>query len=744
MSAALIRFHFNTGDLLRWLGGDYTHSYMDFDALEVALEPLRHRQPRPGQPPVDIDKALRAWREGTPLSGDFWCMRDDVHRRNLYNNHDRINEHPELILQDIISDEASCFNLVVYRWLYRFIPGLHIALANIVFRKGKSRQIIDPSSPIHPTDSGAVNSQVAKSDTSIVPPVYYSTVFQRTCRHAFRLRATCPNEEILGYVDDITKAFKRVRYHPQYVPLFAWVFQDFLILPVGTIFGSRFSPGWFCLGVEVRAFLAMVSDDIHTSPTCDLAAQVTLPPPTDPSVALAPATCDALNPPLRGTEITAPVLNTFVDDTLSVALAPYMRVNVNSTFKSAFRCYGEPAPVRPAVISDAKFNRESHYRVHGLGIDFNYRSLQVGIPIDKRQHLQLLLLEWSGASSKTWREGQSLCGIIRHIGTILPLGHFCSLRLQQQITVAIRTATARLHYLPAYRRYRAIRTSERSFQPSAAVVEDLNMLHSFIDFEEDSPIWNRPMGLFFPRVPHCILETDMSTGDKSGTKGGLGGTISLFNAMWRLSNADIMSLGIDPLYLRPRGAEFGDDDALLHVNIGEFIAIIINIWLAITLAQHHQLPPGGWIWKAGADNTSALSWMRYASRTRSPVIMALARFLTALITFAPFPLNLQGYHIPGIDNIGPDALSRPHQFPTWESVFEAAPALRPYKAYLVPRKFISVITSVILNRLPSPQMKQQIEQLWTIAPTTFDTSASRSASQTSLSLPARAKRRKRS
>ena len=115
MSTALIRFHFNTGALLRWLGGDYTHSYMDFDALEAALEPLRHRQPRPGQPPVDVDKALRAWREGTPLSGDFWCMRDDVHRRNLYNNHDRINEHPELILQDIVSNEASCFNLVVYR-----------------------------------------------------------------------------------------------------------------------------------------------------------------------------------------------------------------------------------------------------------------------------------------------------------------------------------------------------------------------------------------------------------------------------------------------------------------------------------------------------------------------------------------------------------------------------------------------------------------------------------------------------
>ena len=251
------------------------------------------------------------------------------------------------------------------------------------------------------------------------------------------------------------------------------------------------------------------------------------------------------------------------------------------------------------------------------------------------------------------------------------------------------------------------------------------------------------MGQFFPRDPHLVLETDMSTGDKSGTRGGLGGTIPAASAMWRLSNADITSLGIDPRYLRPLGAEFGDEEATLHVNIGEFIAIIINVWLAISMHRTVPVPPGGWIWHVGADNTSALSWLRYASRTRSPVIMALARFLTALITFAPFPLTLQGFHIRGIDNVGPDALSRPHHFPTWDSVFEAAPELRLFTAYQIPRKLISVLTSVILNKFRSQPMRLLIEELSTTEPATFETSASRSASRTSLSLPSRARRRRR-
>lgn len=745
MSAALLRFNFHSADLIRWLGGDYVHSFIDFDALEAFLQPLRQRPPRPGQPPVDIDRALRAWREGTPLSGDFWCNRDDVYKRNSYNNHDPIHEHHDLILQDIISDEGSSFNLVVYRWIFRFIHGIHLALANIVFRKGKSRQIIDPSSTISPSDTGAVNNQVAKTDTVLVPRVYYNTVFQRTCRHACRLRATCPGQDILGYVDDITKAFKRVRYHPQFTPLFAWVFQEYLILPVGTIFGSRFSPGWFCLGGEIRAFVAMMSEELRDAPLCDLARRVTLPPPPAETDILAEADTDELNPPLSLEEISSPVLNTFVDDSLSMALRPSIHSTINASFLAAFKCYGDPSPRRPPVISESKFEKEAHFRIVGLGITFNYRTLVVSITPEKRRNLLgLLLTEWATASPKSWQQGQSLCGIIRNIGTIIPLGDFLSIRLQQQITMSIRSATTRLRHLPPHLRFKAVPKRRRLFTPSPAVMDDIALLRSLIDLDEDSPTWSQPMGLFYPRVPHCVLETDMSTGDKSGTKGGLGGTISAFQAMWRLSNADIISLGIDPTYLRPRGAEFGDDDALLHVNIGEFITIIINLWLAIVIARRAPTPPGGWIWRAGADNTSALSWMRYASRTRSPVIMSLARFLTGLITFAPFPLNLQGYHIRGILNVGPDALSRPHQYPTWESVFEVAPDLRPFTAYHIPRKLISVLVSVILNRFPSQQMKQQIESLWTIEPTTFDSTASASASRTSLSLPARARRRKRS
>ena len=102
--------------------------------------------------------------------------------------------------------------------------------------------------------------------------------------------------------------------------------------------------------------------------------------------------------------------------------------------------------------------------------------------------------------------------------------------------------------------------------------------------------WERPIGQYVRRVPHLILETDMSTGGRSLNQGGLGGTIRQFTAMWRLSNSDLSVAGLNPDALRLQGAEFADDESHMHVNIGEFIATIINVWLALVPSLSRDEP----------------------------------------------------------------------------------------------------------------------------------------------------------
>ena len=73
-----------------------------------------------------------------------------------------------------------------------------------------------------------------------------------------------------------------------------------------------------------------------------------------------------------------------------------------------------------------------------------------------------------------------------------------------------------------------------------------------------------------------------------------------------------------------------------------------------------------------ADNTSALSWFRYTSRSHRPAVRNLAFLCHCLIVFSQTSdyANFQGKHIPGKTNDKADALSRPELFPTMGSAIK--------------------------------------------------------------------------
>ena len=77
---------------------------------------------------------------------------------------------------------------------------------------------------------------------------------------------------------------------------------------------------------------------------------------------------------------------------------------------------------------------------------------------------------WSDTLPKTWQQGQSLCGTVRSLGPIVPLGVLFSLRLQQQITRSMKAAFGRYRGTPAHLRFRRIPRAEKAFVPSKEVI----------------------------------------------------------------------------------------------------------------------------------------------------------------------------------------------------------------------------------------------------------------------------------
>jgi len=129
----------------------------------------------------------------------------------------------------------------------------------------------------------------------------------------------------------------------------------------------------------------------------------------------------------------------------------------------------------------------------------------------------------------------------------------------------------------------------------------------------------------------------------------------------------------------------------------------------------------GHIFQHDADNTTALSWMKHASRSRQPFQINLAFLLSHLIFIfnQQVPSRHDPNHLAGKNNIRADALSRPQDYPTYEAVFKAFPTLRAIQAYRVPRKLISLINSCLSTTLMKEPPRQEIASLLRIEPSSI-------------------------
>jgi hypothetical protein len=73
MGVALLRFDFLYGNLVRWLGGEYTNAFHDWEEAFKIVDSVRHHPVPPGYPPLDFDRAYRTCTKGVPLAGIFEC-----------------------------------------------------------------------------------------------------------------------------------------------------------------------------------------------------------------------------------------------------------------------------------------------------------------------------------------------------------------------------------------------------------------------------------------------------------------------------------------------------------------------------------------------------------------------------------------------------------------------------------------------------------------------------------------------
>jgi len=167
-------------------------------------------------------------------------------------------------VEKFIKEEDLSYNVVFPHWVWQFIHGIFLNPLTFVLPKYKGNMghiCVDGTNSLDATDDGAPNAQIPKPGTpgrlDENPAIAYSMAFQRFLMWLYNIWLDWPYNDILMLPDDISAAFHQLFYHPQMMPVFASVFEQFLCIPASTIFGSHSSPGYYMLPGELRVSLSL-------------------------------------------------------------------------------------------------------------------------------------------------------------------------------------------------------------------------------------------------------------------------------------------------------------------------------------------------------------------------------------------------------------------------------------------------------------------------------------------------------
>lgn len=747
MAAALLRFNFVYGDLIRWLEGPYTNAHRDWSTLEQKFAQVQDYPIPRGWPQVNLPRTMKVLTQGIPLKGHFQCSWRNIQLRNATPVSPNVAKEGQAIDERLRKEEKLSYHILFPRFLFRFIYGIHLCLFRVAYRYNdpKPRLCVDPSTPLHPSDDGNTNAQIPDPGTpgrlEENPPIYYGTALQRYLEWLYNLRISYPAEDILQLADDVSAAFHRILYHPAMAVAFATVWKDTLVVPVGSIFGSRSSPSWYMDPGEARAHLAHGFPNATSQSLQDLAVQVKLPPPLTPLQrrCLTTAKADCYNKGIRHASSQHPErrLPSFVDDSCTAHTQAHFRTCINMSVLAARWIFGFPQddPNRPPCINPDKWVTDASHSVKFLGYIIDTRKMIVVWPTDKRTKLRqfisnILINQTSPATGSTPQDLSRVLGLIRHASLVAPTGAFKTLRLQFILNDVVSQAPRTIWLRRWWQRQR--------IKLPKPIVADLNRLKASISDDLYSPLWSRAIALLVKRQPTITAMTDASTT-------GMGGWSHLYPHMWRLSLEDLKTVGLpsqgrhNRQYHEPMIDQNG-----VHINVLEFFAIFVELWIIVrhlhhTYSRDHTSIPSGYhILLILADNSTALSWLRYATRTKRPLVRRLSRLLMAFLSHQ-FPasfISVTSKHIKGIINIGADILSRFEKAPSWESAMELCAQLQTLPTCQLPREMLSLLAYLVGNEPTEDWFENATTELWTLEPPTFATGSSRLAgTQTSLSPP---------
>jgi len=725
MLALAINMDFNIPRIIRSLGGNYTNEFLNLDSI---IERLRSAN----CPEQLISSVQRVYSEGAPALFRFHSKHSNLFEFLKYGNHSSTSMFSDRLPPIIKKEIDNTFVIPLPQWTRPFIPNIHISPIGLVVKKNKKdRLIVDHSFQPSP-DAIPVNSMHSITTET---PIEYGSALDRHLIRIYNLRIAMPTSTLFIFDDDISSAFRRIKYNPFIAAAFSFIATGLLLIPVSQTFGSITSPSNYESVALARAFLATYfssADYPQAKELIDKHAHylkdVTFIEPYDSNEEPVRAQRDQLN--LGAEMINGQPSTTFhlpyVDDTLMVAPLASMHQAIVASLESCFIIFGERDDnLRSCPISLDKYKKSPCSTIRTqLGWTIDTHKLTISLPDEKRLeiHAQLKELHLKRRNIPL-KLGSQLLGTLEYASRFTPwLRHFF-LNIRSTIDAQISNISKRVHSSESYKkslsnlslisdpetyeRHRAfhdsywakkIHNSNDTINITKAMRQDISILN---EATLNPKCWLTPIAHVIPRVADFIAYGDSCLD-------GAGGFCLSLKFFWHI---------FWPKSVRNR---FENDELLreasqVSINVLEFATIIINFIVAKTIIDtdnstvSHPHPTILLL----SDNTTAVSWCNKVAHTSSNAAKTLSRLLASYTINSK--LGLCPEHIPGTNNEIADRISRFNSyspiFDQFSSLTQDFPDLTGCQHFQIPHKLISDLTSILSTTSADETITETLKQL---------------------------------
>ena len=588
-----------------------------------------------------------------------------------YGNHPSITEseqHTSATKASLEKDLRKGFAICANPRLLFFVPHVHLTPLGLIVLPAKKPRIYFDSSFRPKIWSMAINDVI---DAKQEPDIHFAGAFVEQLAWIWNLRITYPHEELYIGDDDVSGAFRQVKYHPNMVSLHSCLAFGHLFMYTGQTFGDAPSPPNWEPIVTARKALAQkiwLDTDIVETEGRNVLPDIDLGPGFHRQVDDLPVpVIDSFNRGVLlgtpdGTRLPPPYPH-HVDDCYYADIGHYFYRTVVSSLLALYTILGKPSNWNTDVVSWEKFTSTFTHerRINGWWV--NSRTLTLTLPDDKRQRMLTLLHDWAEVKRVfTIRELAVLLGTLTDHSRPLPW-----FRARYAILFHLLGDTLR-------RRHRAIQhyNLRQKIRKTAAVNLPPNLhyrLNSVVATEVAAALWQSKQTMVISDQERQALR-DLSayaTSSERSWTGTIGHMIQRDPDFESYGDASLSAGGGYNLALRyyfvmgwgPRivhGLKLPPSHKnFCHINDLEFVVIVLQLAATLVWIEENRWTGIAPLTLTWTDNTSSKAWAS-AVHARSPRLHGLVSLYADLLERGNFkPLTA---YIASGDNHQADFLSR--------------------------------------------------------------------------------------